>query len=441
MYCILLIITIIGLYLAYELQLKMMLFSIITIIRGILAPNCNWYRVSDLLKDGTGVDLYNRLKSTYGDFAPIHLFGTKLYLVTNVKYIKVILDHSPDLFGVGKLKMNFFKSFMSKNVGVSMGCPWVKRRQLNEMVLETDKLHIYASKYNVDLRNQLLHWTKKRQIIFNDFVGLGKKMVSKIVFNEDHVSDDVFQIFSEANSLSALYNPNFKINSSLYNNYIHILNKHITSPRNKSLIELCVRITKDREEIIHQIPHFIFPIAGLFVNTIPRLLLLLCNHRENFRKVLDEVQNTTNYQQIYKMTYLRKCILETLRLNNTVTTTFRTLEKNFSFDKNHSFEKGTQFVILNNPVLREKEFYKHPHRFIPSRWTPEMEQSYYAISFNQGPQRCPGKELAIYLIQSFMFHFIPLVGIDRQTQITTQRLNIDYIPQMINPCKIKFMLQ
>ena len=63
----------------------------------------------------------------------------------------------------------------------------------------------------------------------------------------------------------------------------------------------------------------------------------------------------------------------------------------------YSFKKGTQFLILNNPVLREKEYFENPNKFIPERWTPEMEQSYYAISFNQGPQRCPGKELAIYL--------------------------------------------
>ena len=140
-----------------------------------------------------------------------------------------------------------------------------------------------------------------------------------------------------------------------------------------------------KEEIQHQIPHFIFPIAGLFITTIPRLLLLLCNHRNIFKKVINEIYSVNNStsEEINKLTYLRKCILETLRLNNPVITTFRTLTKDYKFDNKYSFKKGDQFLILNNPVLREKEYFKKPNEFIPSRWTLKMEKSYYAISFNQ----------------------------------------------------------
>ena len=83
------------------------------------------------------------------------MFGEKIYLVTNNRYIKDILDHSPNTFSVGNLKKKFFKAFMSKNVGVSTGCPWKKRRYINEMALVTDKLHQYSEKYNQDMINQL----------------------------------------------------------------------------------------------------------------------------------------------------------------------------------------------------------------------------------------------------------------------------------------------
>ena len=246
----------------------------------------------------------------------------------------------------------------------------------------------------------------QKKINFSDFFKLGKKMVSKIVFNADTIDDDVFNIFAEANSTQAFFNPNFKIDPKIYKNYINVLTHYINHPNKKSLVELCLQATSNKEEVRHQIPHFIFPIVGLFVTTIPRLLLLLCNHPDDFKKVFQEVssinQNSTDIsREIYELQYLRKCILETLRLNNTVITTFRTLTRDYSFDNKYYFKKGTQFLILNNPVLREKEFFRKPDRFIPSRWTPAMEKSYYAISFNQGPQKCPGKELAIYLAQKF----------------------------------------
>lgn len=424
------------------------LLNRIIVLRGILSPNCFWYKISDMiLYDGAGVNLYNKYKNTYGDFALTNMFGENIYLVTNNKYIQIILDNSPVPFSVGKLKQQLFQSFMKKNVGVSTGCPWKKRRHINEYALSSDMLHIYSSRHNQHMNNNLIKWKHKKTFAYDDFVKLGKRMASQVVFNTNKVSDDIFNIFIEANSTSA-FNDHFKISSSTHNKYITILKHYIRNPVQYSLVKLLVDITNDKDEIIHQIPHFIFPIVGLFVTTIPRLLVLLSNHKHILQKVINEIvfleNNTHDYLNsnlIYKLTYLRKCILETLRLNNPVITTFRTLERNFSFDEKYKFKKGTQFVILNNPVLREKEYFYKPNKFIPERWTKKTEKSYYAISFNQGPQRCPGKELAIYLVQSFIYNFIKVKNITHKTIINTLSLDTDNIPQVINPCSIQIQIK
>ena len=67
-----------------------------------------------------------------------------------------------------------------------------------------------------------------------------------------------------------------------------------------------------------------------------------------------------------------------------------------------------------------------------------MEKSYYSISFNQGPQRCPAKELAIYLAQSFIYNFITIKNVGRTTRILSKSINTEKSPQIINPCKIQF---
>ena len=313
------------------------------------------------------------------------------------------------------------------------------------MALVTDRLQTYAEKYNTDMIEQLTKWQKKSKLQYNDFYNLGKIMVAKLVFNTIRIDNDIFKIFSEENSINVFYNTDFKITPKIYNNYVKILNHYMDKPNKKSLIELCMMVTHDKDEVLHQIPHFIFPIVGLFVATIPRLLLLLCNHKNAFKKIVQEVYSIHdysihNYEAIYRLPFLRKCILETLRLNNPVITTFRTLEKDYTFDNKYTFTKGTQFLILNNPVLREKEFFDQPNKFIPSRWTPEMEQSYYAISFNQGPQRCPGKELAIYLVQIFIYNLFKIKNIGKDHTITSDKINTSNISQVINPCNITFLL-
>ena len=433
----LLILLVIYIYLNRN-NLKIFLLNHIIVQRGILAPNCNWYTVSDLLlTDGTGVNLYRTYKAKYGAFAKTTMFNQTIYVVTDINYIKQIFDHSPDTFTVGNLKQTFFKSFMAKNVGVSTGCPWRKRRRLNEMVLFSETVHGHLPKYQQDTKQLLTKWYNASKLSFPDFKDFGKQMAARIVFNDPNVNPEIFNIFSEANSTAVFFNPDFHIDQPLYDTYINTLTEYMNKPRENSLVELCMRITDDKEEVLHQIPHFIFPIVGLYITTIPRLLVLLVNHPEVFEKVIEET-----YTQTYQPNnppYLRKCILETLRLNNPVITTFRTLTRDYAFSPKHKFKKGDQFLILNNPVLREPEFYDKPEQFVPERWTEEMEKSYYAISFNQGPQKCVGRELAINLAQTFIQSFIKQVAADKT--VTTQKLDTTKIPQIINPCTIIFTTQ
>ena len=124
-------------------------------------------------------------------------------------------------------------------------------------------------------------------------------------------------------------------------------------------------------------------------------------------------------------------------------------DKIWEFNNNHAYsinsfnKKGEQLLILNNPVLRNPEFFENPNKYIPERWTTEMEKSYYSISFNQGPQRCPAKELAIFLVQSFMVNFIKMSDIlTRGSDIfKTKKINTDNIDQMINTCNLEFKLK
>ena len=88
--------------------------------------------------------------------------------------------------------------------------------------------------------------------------------------------------------------------------------------------------------------------------------------------------------------------------------------------------------------MREKEFFENPNEFNPERWTPEMEQSYYAISFNQGPQRCPGKELVIFLAQSFIYN---LVLTNNLQKMEVEKIDLKNVPQIMNPCEIKIKLK
>jgi hypothetical protein len=441
---ILILILILILYF-YDL-ISVFILNNLIIQRGILVPNCFWFNISEkLLSDGSGINLFYNLKKKHGNIPTTYMFGMKTFIITEERHVKFILDNSPNLFGAGLLKRRFFNSFMKDNVGVSNGCPWKHRRKLNEIVLDTDKLHRFANKYNNDIKKSINKYLLnnnhllKNKIVYNDFINISKEMIGNVIFNTTNINEDVYNIFTEANTVLVFYTK-FSLNNKTKNNYINFLKKHINNPNDMSLVKLCVENESSIHEIIHQIPHFIFPIGGLYLTTIPRLLLILSNHKDIFQKVIDEIKS--NPTHIYNLTYLRKCILEILRLNNPVVTTFRTLLKDLKLD-NYHLKKGEQLLILNNPILRNSDFFKNPNKYIPERWTKETEESYYSISFNQGPQRCPAKELAIFLVQSFMVNFIKITGILKYGQhiFKTKKINTNNIEQMINTCNLEFIFK
>ena len=440
-----LLILILFIFLQWK-HIKVLILNNLIIARGILVPKCFWYSMSEkLLTDGSGINLFYEFKKDQGEVPKTYMFGVKVYVITKNSHVKTILDNSPNPFGPGKLKYRFFKSFMKDNVGVSEGCPWKHRRILNEKVLDTNQLHLFSEKYNKDIQQSILKYLSKKKIIYSDFEKISRDMIGKIVFNTTNIHEDVYRIFSEANNVMAFYT-NFSINKKIKNNYLNFLKKHIHNPLNKSLVQLCVENENSEYEIIQQIPHFIFPIGGLYLTTIPRILLIFINHKQIFKKVVDEIKKqdsngNLSANQIYQLSYLRKCVLEMLRLNNPVVTTFRTVLKDLQLD-NHSFKKGDQLLILNNPILRDPDFFKNPNQFIPERWTRKMEKSYYAISFNQGPQTCPAKELAIYLAQSFIVQFVKVSGIIHEgvNKMSTKRINTDHIGQIINTCNLEFKI-
>lgn len=410
-------------------NIKVNAIVFMTLKRGIISQNCFWWRVNDFFHDSTGYEIYQRLKHRER-FVKLNIVGKEIYLLTKINDIKELLDLSPNPFGAGILKKNFFSSFMKRNVGISDGQQWIDRREYNDKVLETDKPHHMNDTFSEYINEIFYKETPKN---FSEFSESTKKITSKIIFGTYDYNDIVYNVFKQADSIiSSTFNINVidKTDLSLYEKYLRI---QLHNPQKNTLLFLGHKYHKmlPEQDVIEQIPHWIFPIAGLFSVHLPRLLVLLLNHKEEFDIVKREIINKT---YLVKDNYIRKCILELFRLNNAVNSTFRGLIEPYQFTTSDKvFEKHTEFVFFNNPLLRD--LFEHPNQFIPSRWNEELENDYRALMFNQSNQRCPGKELVISLLQSGCICYLELCNFNLQTNI---ELDKSIIPYLINPCSIQF---
>lgn len=408
-------------------DLKINMIVLLTLKRGIISQNCFWWKINDHIYDTTGYELYSKLK-LQNRFVKLNILGKKIYLLTDINDIIKLLDLSPFIFGPGKFKKKFFDKFMPHNVGISVNKEWIERRKYNNKVLEVDKTHQYNNIFKSYIEYILRKNNPKN---FNEFTEATKKITSKIIFGTYEYNPIIYKVFKQVDSISSAISNNNNINSNDLQKYKEYITYELKNPKLYTLLELANLYHKmiPLESVIDQIPHWIFPIAGIFSVHLPRLLVLLSNHPEKLKIVIDDINNK-NYE--YKNNYIRKCILELFRLNNAVNSTFRNLNESFKFDNSDIiFEKGTEFVFFNNPMLRD--LFNLQHQFIPERWNTELENNYISLMFNQGNQRCPGKELTISLLTNALIVYLDINENKINTNIKIDKL---FIPYIINPCTI-----
>jgi hypothetical protein len=410
-----------------NLQVNLIVF--LTLSRGIISQNCFWWKVNDLVSDATGAEVYTRFKAQ-GRFVPLNIFGHKMFLLTNIDDIQHLLDLSPNPFGPGTIKRNFFNSFIPQNVGISVNPDWKYKRDYNDKVLETDKVHKYNWIFGESIKTVINRINPKK---FEEFTEATRQITSQILFGTYEYNPIIYKVFKQADGFfSAIFKVN-TVNENDYNEFREYLKYELENPKPNTLLEIANKhhALLPTDSIIDQIPHWVFPIAGLFSVHLPRLLALLGNHPAELELVNHEIVNKLYYT---KDNYIRKCILELFRLNNAVNSTFRGLTEPFTFkDSSIQFEKGTQFVFFNNPVLRD--LFDRPNEFIPARWTLELEDTYRALMFNQGNQKCPGKELVLSLLTQGLVAFLELNSMEIRTNT---KLEPSFIPYIINPCTIEF---
>ena len=62
-------------------NIKIWILNRIIVLRGIIAPNSFWYKISDLfISDASGINLYNDFKKKNEDFVSSNMFGEEIYI-------------------------------------------------------------------------------------------------------------------------------------------------------------------------------------------------------------------------------------------------------------------------------------------------------------------------------------------------------------------------
>ncbi len=136
--------------------------------------------------------------------------------------------------------------------------------------------------------------------------------------------------------------------------------------------------------------------------TLAHAFHLLSTHPDVGRRVVEELDRelggrTPTEADVPKLAYLDAVVKETLRLYPTAPMTGREVVKPFEA-KGFVLPPGTQVLVSQWVVHRDRRVFPNPEAFDPSRWTDELRRKmprYAYFPFGGGPRFCIGMHFAI----------------------------------------------
>lgn len=369
---------------------------------------------------------HRKLHKKYGKIAITFIGTNKNYYILDNKLATQILNDSPKIFETGNFKMNLFNKVMPLNVGVSTcisegKCPWKRLRKFNEKVLGSNQINNFFYCINGIVEKYL---TSAPRNVY-DFKELAFNITNQSLFGNHNLIPQLKSFL--ACKVNVRSEPFFK-------EYINKL-KTVYQTDDKCNLLYYAKINKDtltEQEFIDQIPHWFGPMLFMISYLIPGLLCLVLNLGRVHTRLLKEI-NMDDFDIMNTNTYLHYCVIEHIRLFNTINANMqRSINQDLTYN-NINFKKGDQIFILHSSLLRDENKFPNPDSFIPERWENSDLVEQHTV-FSVGPQQCVSRNITPLYYKIIIYQL--LRKFDYDTDMVIPKLSGENL-YFINPYEIK----
>ncbi len=342
------------------------------------------------------------------------------------------LEGSPDPFAPDpKPKRDGMVAFQPDAVTISRGELWRKRRDFNEAVLDTGKPHRFAERFTEVAGEEaltLVGGLEGEPLSWDQWSLAFRRIARRVVLGEsarddEELSETLAGMMSEANGMPGK-------TSERYAGFVARLVEYVAAAEGSSLVSLFGEAHADGETSpVGQIPHWLFATGDTLALNALRTLALVAAHPRQRAEVAAEVE-----QRDRDLPYLRACLEEAMRLYPTTTMLSRVTLAETDW-RGETVPAGTQLLIPNTFLHRDRERFDYADRFAPERWIDGDAHEQWSFNhFSRGPQVCPGIELAALLGTAV------LATVLRKGSVELEAPSIDpekSLPHMLNPYSVR----
>jgi cytochrome P450 len=313
------------------------------------------------------------------------------------------LEGSPDPFAPdpdGKRKG--MVAFQPDALTISRGEEWRNRRAFTEAVLETGAPpHHLADRFASVAREEggALAGATAGELTWDEWQRAFRRLARRVILGDaaredDELTDELAAMMDEANGMPGK-------TSERYPGFAERLREYVDAADERALVGLFAGAPSDeRTRREGQIPHWLFATHDTLAINSFRALAAILSHPRQRRKVLAEVgdlDDEPDGSRIEGLTYLGACLQEAMRLWPTAPMLSRVTLSDTDW-QGETVPAGTQLIIVNTFLHRDRERLDYADRFVPEAWIDgDAAERWEFNHFSRGPQGCPGAWLAVLL--------------------------------------------
>jgi len=396
-----------------------------SIAAGVIARRRPVVRLLERVQaDARAVARMKKLRRRFGR-GPVELVlpGRRIVVILDAEDVGRVLAGAPEPFHpANREKRKALQWFQPHGVLISQGPIRQRRRQVNEAVLDFGSdLHRLAPAFieviSEEVAGLIDDVTRDGSIDSARFMTAWWQLVRRLMFgraarDDEQVTDSLLRL-RKAGNWSFLSLPHYRERAKFFEQ----LYRYAEDPEPDTLVaQVASASASGAVDPVGQMPQWLFAFDAAGMALLRTLALLATHPAQMTRAIEDSV--TPNVPLV--RSYLRSCVLESVRLWPTTPTILRDTTAATEWRdgvERFSVAPGAGLMIVTPAFHRDDDLLPFAHQFVPDIWLDGSAMNYpQLVPFSAGPAECPGRDLVLFTTSSVLAHLLDTFDIRLSSQ-------------------------